>query len=255
MDIARMCQSSFTGRIPFLPVSNGCAGAPDDAALGHGYESQRGFREAFRRHCDQPPRTARAAGCLRADTVGSPLGTILLIASDLGLCRLSFGEDESADKVLAETKHLMKLPLVPGESPVLTQTTAELHGYFAGTRRDFSVPLDVPGTEFQRRVWNGLRAIPYGSVRSYAELAAEIGCPNGQRAVGMANGANRIAIIIPCHRAVNTGGALGGFSGGLWRKRLLLELERTGRPLAPSDSEVGAEVHPENTPKPPAKTL
>ena len=252
MTFAAYCRTRRLGRA-LETIRTG--GSLDDAALGHGYESHSGFREAFRRHFDQPPGTAREARCLRADTVASPLGTILLVASDLGLCRLSFGEEESADNVLAATKRLMKLPLVPGESPVLTQTRAELADYFAGTLRKFSVPLDVPGTEFQQRVWNGLRAIPYGSVRSYAELAAEIGCPSGQRAVGMANGANRIAIIIPCHRVVNTGGALGGFSGGLWRKRLLLELERTGRPLALSDSEIGAEAPPGKHPKQPAKTL
>ena len=117
------------------------------------------------------------------------------------------------------------------------------------------MPLDAPGTEFQQRVWTALQAIPYGEVRSYAELAREVGCANGQRAVGMANGANRIAILIPCHRVVNTGGALGGYSGGLWRKRLLLELERTGTPLTPSAAQTGtgkpAQIHP----KEPAKTL
>lgn len=252
MTFAAYCRARRLGRA-LETIRTG--GSLDEAALGHGYESHSGFREAFRQHFDQPPGTAREARCLRADTVSSPLGTILLVASDRGLCRLGFGEDETADNVLAEMKRLMKLPLVPGESPILAQARAELGGYFAGTLRQFTVPLDVPGTEFQRRVWNGLRAIPYGSVRSYAELAAEIGCPNGQRAVGMANGANRIAIIIPCHRVVNTGGALGGYSGGLWRKRLLLELERTGTPLVPAGCEIGSATRDENHPKQPAKTL
>ena len=252
MTFAAYCRTRRLGRA-LETIRTG--GSLDDAALGHGYESHSGFREAFRRHFDQPPGTAREARCLRADTVTSPLGTILLVASDLGLCRLGFGEDETADDVLAELKCLMKLPLVPGESPILAQARAELGGYFAGALRQFTVPLDAPGTEFQRQVWNGLRSIPYGSVRSYAELAAEIGCPNGQRAVGMANGANRIAIIIPCHRVVNTGGALGGFSGGLWRKRLLLELERTGIPLTPFGTEIDLAARDGNHPKQPAKTL
>lgn len=252
MTFAAYCRTRRLGRA-LEPIREG--GSLDNAALGHGYESHSGFREAFRRHFDQSPGTAREARCLKADVVTSPLGPILLAASDAGLCRLGFGGDEAADEVLTELKRLMQLPLVPGDSPILAQAKAELRGYFAGTLRQFTVPLDAPGTEFQRRVWNGLRSIPYGSVRSYAELAAEIGCPSGQRAVGMANGANRIAIIIPCHRVVNTGGALGGFSGGLWRKRLLLELERTGTPPVPVDAEIGPTVRHERHLQQPAKTL
>jgi len=252
MTFAAYCRTRRLGRA-LETIREG--GSLDDAALGHGYESHSGFREAFRRHFDQPPGTAREARCLKADVVASPLGPILLAASDVGLCRLGFGGDEATDEALTELKRLMRLPLVPGDSPILAKAKAELRGYFAGTLRQFTVPLDAPGTEFQRRVWNGLRSIPYGSVRSYAELATEIGCSNGQRAVGMANGANRIAVIIPCHRVVNTGGGLGGFSGGLWRKRLLLELERTGTPLVPVDAEIGPAVRDEKHPKQPAKTL
>lgn len=252
MTFAAYCRTRRLGRALETIQSTGSL---DEAALGHGYESHSGFREAFRCHFAQAPGAARAARCLRAEAIPSPLGTILLVASDHGLCRLSFGGDETADEALAESKRLMKLPLVPGESPILDQAKAELRAYFAGTLREFTVPLDVPGTEFQQRVWNGLRAIPYGCVRSYAELATVIGCPNGQRAVGMANGANRIAIIIPCHRVVNTGGGLGGYSGGLWRKRLLLELERTGNPLALSGTESLPATADKKRPQEPAKTL
>src|SRR5439155_7293349 len=91
----------------------------------------------------------------------------------------------------------------------------------------FDVPVVYPGTPFQERVWNELRHIPYGETRSYQELAEDIGTVNGQRAVGHANGLNRIAIVIPCHRVVNKDGQLGGYGGGLWRKRFLLDLERS----------------------------
>jgi AraC family transcriptional regulator of adaptative response/methylated-DNA-[protein]-cysteine methyltransferase len=97
--------------------------------------------------------------------------------------------------------------------------------YFAGTRTDFDLPLAAPGTEFQVRVWNALRAIPYGETVSYEALAARVGAPGAVRAVGTANGCNRIAIVIPCHRVVRKNGETGGYGGGRWRKVALLDLE------------------------------
>jgi AraC family transcriptional regulator of adaptative response/methylated-DNA-[protein]-cysteine methyltransferase len=106
----------------------------------------------------------------------------------------------------------------------------ELDGYFAGSLKKFSVPLVYPVTTFQRRVWGQLLTIPYGETRSYEGLAAAIGDPRAVRAVGHANGQNRIAIVIPCHRVINKNGKLGGYGGGLRRKEFLLELERSGGP-------------------------
>jgi methylated-DNA-[protein]-cysteine S-methyltransferase len=97
--------------------------------------------------------------------------------------------------------------------------------YFAGTRRQFELPLRQPGTPFQSRVWQALTEIPYGSTCSYSDIARKIGQPQAMRAVGAANGRNHIPIIVPCHRVVNSDGSLGGFSSGLWRKQKLLELE------------------------------
>ncbi len=108
----------------------------------------------------------------------------------------------------------------------------QLDAYFAGQRTEFSVPVNPAGTAFQREVWDALRAIPYGSTSSYGELAARIGRPKAMRAVGLANGRNPIAIVIPCHRVIGADGSLTGYGGGLTNKRLLLELE--GALLAPS---------------------
>lgn len=102
---------------------------------------------------------------------------------------------------------------------------SQLGAYFAGDLREFSLPLEMPGTAFQQTVWRALTAIPYGVTRSYGELAEHIGSSGGQRAVGAANGANRIAIVVPCHRVIESGGGLRGYGGGLDRKRFLLELE------------------------------
>jgi AraC family transcriptional regulator of adaptative response/methylated-DNA-[protein]-cysteine methyltransferase len=117
--------------------------------------------------------------------------------------------------------------VVPGSNPHLEQLAEELAEYFAGTLRRFQVPRVVPGTPFQEKVWMGLGRIPYGETRSYEQLAREVGLPRGPRAVGRANGLNRIAIVIPCHRVITKGGTLGGYGGGIWRKEWLLAHEQT----------------------------
>jgi methylated-DNA-[protein]-cysteine S-methyltransferase len=104
-------------------------------------------------------------------------------------------------------------------------TVDQLEGYFAGELTDFDVELDLRGTEFQRRVWKALLTIPFGETRSYGEIAEQIGAPGAARAVGLANGHNPIAIVVPCHRVIGANGSLTGFGGGLDRKRTLLELE------------------------------
>ncbi|HEV7581354.1 MAG TPA: methylated-DNA--[protein]-cysteine S-methyltransferase [Mycobacterium sp.] len=101
----------------------------------------------------------------------------------------------------------------------------QLDAYFAGELTDFDVELDLQGTEFQRRVWKALLTIPFGETRSYGEIAEQIGAPGAARAVGLANGHNPIAIVVPCHRVIGANGSLTGFGGGLDRKRTLLELE------------------------------
>jgi len=103
----------------------------------------------------------------------------------------------------------------------------QLDAYFAGELQEFDLSLQLSGTEFQRRVWNALRTIPYGETRTYGEIAQQIGAPTAFRAVGLANGHNPIAVIVPCHRVIGANGSLTGFGGGLERKSALLELERT----------------------------
>lgn len=113
-----------------------------------------------------------------------------------------------------------------GKRPApLAAALAQLEEYFAGRRRTFDVPLELDGTEFQRSVWRGLAEIPYGETVSYAEMAVMVGRPHAYRAVGQANGANPVPIVLPCHRVVASGGRLGGYGGGLGMKRQLLELE------------------------------
>ncbi len=117
-------------------------------------------------------------------------------------------------------------PVLPGPAAALDQIEHELARYFAGTLAEFRTPLAIRGTPFQERVWAALRAIPFGATRSYAQIAREIGRPTATRAVARANGDNRLAIIIPCHRVIGSDGSATGYGGGVWRKLRLLELER-----------------------------
>ncbi|MBX7104377.1 MAG: methylated-DNA--[protein]-cysteine S-methyltransferase [Gemmataceae bacterium] len=133
--------------------------------------------------------------------------------------------DDSFDVASAKLKNCLNHDVTPGEHPLLGLLTGQLDAYFRRELQQFSVPLDIRGTTFQQDVWKMLTEIPYGETRSYLDIAKAIGNPKSGRAVGLANGANRIAIVIPCHRVINTGGGLGGYGGGLDRKRFLLQLE------------------------------
>jgi AraC family transcriptional regulator of adaptative response/methylated-DNA-[protein]-cysteine methyltransferase len=127
--------------------------------------------------------------------------------------------------------------IVPGQHALLERLHEQLNEYFQGKRPEFTMPLASSGTPFQEKVWQELRRIPYAETISYDELARRINQPTAQRAVARANGMNSIAILIPCHRVIGKDGSLTGYGGGLWRKRLLLELERTGR--LPGSDETG----------------
>jgi AraC family transcriptional regulator of adaptative response/methylated-DNA-[protein]-cysteine methyltransferase len=198
----------------------------DDVALGNGYESHSGFREAFAKTFGRPPGQGRQAGCVVIAWAESPIGPLLMGATDDGVCLLEFTDRRALETQLATVRRRFTCALVPGEHDYLDRLQDELDRYFVGTLTDFTVPLVYPGTPFQRQVWDQLRKIPYGETRSYEDVARAVGSPAAVRAVGTANGKNRIGIVIPCHRVVNKDGRLGGYGGGLWRKQFLLDLER-----------------------------
>ena len=131
---------------------------------------------------------------------------------------------------LRKLSKLLNAKCVPGFSKHFEKLNGQLEEYFSEMRREFDVPLVLPGTPSQQRVWTALQTIPYGSTRSYKKQAETIGLPNAVRAVAKANGDNRIAIIIPCHRVIGANGDLTGYGGGLWRKRYLLNLESSHGP-------------------------
>jgi len=202
----------------------------DDVALDSGFESHSGFRDAFTRVFGEAPGRARNDGeRIVIQMLDSPLGPLLVGATDDGVCLLEFTDRRMLETNLETIRKRFRSPAVPGEHRWLQQLQRELKEYFAGARNSFNVPLAPQGTAFQEAVWSQLRAIPFGQTIAYDELARRVGRPTAQRAVALANGQNRIAILIPCHRVIGKDGSLTGYGGGLWRKRLLLELERTGR--------------------------
>lgn len=180
-------------------------------------------------------RTLRGAATARRATgsgagvalslIDTPLGPMLAGATDAGICLLEFADRPMLPTEL-RTLERLRGPLAAGSHPHLDDLRGQLDAYFAGRRASVDVPLDTPGSPFQRRVWEALRGIPAGATVTYAELARQVGRPAAARAVGRANGSNRVAVAIPCHRVVAAGGALGGYGGGLDRKRRLLDLER-----------------------------
>jgi AraC family transcriptional regulator of adaptative response/methylated-DNA-[protein]-cysteine methyltransferase len=202
-------------------------GMPLDAAVfTSGFSSHSGFRDAFIRTFGSTPRKTHDHDCVHLAWLQSPLGPLVAGATSQGVCLLEFSDRPMLESQLAVLRKLFDSPAVPGMNDHLRQLSSQLGEYFAGTLCAFSVPLIYPGTNFQKRVWDELLRIPYGQTRSYEELASAVGLPGGQRPVGRANGQNRIAILIPCHRVVRKNGQLGGYGGGLRRKQFLLELEK-----------------------------
>jgi methylated-DNA-[protein]-cysteine S-methyltransferase len=164
-------------------------------------------------------RTTAAAGRTHV-TVASPVGPLTIVAEGGKIAGLYMDAQRHAPG-----PESFGLAADPAEEP-FAAAAAQLQAYFDGKLTQFDLPLSPAGTEFQRRVWAGLRAIPYGETITYGELAIRLGRPAASRAVGLANGKNPIAIVVPCHRVIGADGSLTGYGGGLDRKRFLLALER-----------------------------
>ena len=153
---------------------------------------------------------------LQYTITSSPLGHILIVANDEALVSVDFMEQSQPPTGMTRND----------THRLLTRAKRELEQYFNGERSEFTVPIEIKGTEFQVNSWDYLATIPYGETRSYYDEAKRIGNEQAVRAVAMANHANKLAIVIPCHRIINKSGELGGYGGGLWRKKWLLEHER-----------------------------
>lgn len=197
----------------------------DNTAADAGFESLSGFRDAFSKVFGEPAGKADRAKAIHLGWVETPIGPMIAGSREGALIFLEFTTRRMMEAQIETLRKRFKAGFVPEDDAIITQTRLELGEYFAAKRRDFTLPLLYPGTPFEERVWNALLKIPYGETCSYEDLAQVTSSKGAVRAVGSANGRNRIAIVIPCHRVVNKSGALGGYGGGLWRKRMLLDLE------------------------------
>jgi AraC family transcriptional regulator of adaptative response/methylated-DNA-[protein]-cysteine methyltransferase len=206
-------------------------GAPvASASFEAGYgSSSRAYANAPRHLGTTPARYARGGEGLhvRFATVATPLGRLLVGATDRGVCFVTLGDSDRA--LEANLRREYPEALIEKASAALAEWTERIAGSLAGAVDLSSIPLDLRATTFQRRVWEALRAVPRGETRSYGELAAEIGRPTAARAVASACAHNPVALVVPCHRIVRSDGAPGGYRWGEERKRALLEKER-GRP-------------------------
>jgi AraC family transcriptional regulator, regulatory protein of adaptative response / methylated-DNA-[protein]-cysteine methyltransferase len=196
-----------------------------DAQIEAGFESPSAFRSAFARLMGQAPGALPADARLRADWIATPLGPMVAVADERALHLLEFADRRALPAELARLRQDARGDLGLGRTPVTELAENWLSGYFAG-HIGVEVPLAGGGTPFQALVWAALREIPPGRTVTYAALAARIGRPDAVRAVARANGAHRIALLIPCHRVIGADGGLTGYGGGLWRKERLIALER-----------------------------
>ena len=162
---------------------------------------------------------------LRYRTVESPIGPLTLAGDGSTLMHLRMTEQSHEPDRSGWT---------PAGADAFADVVEQLNAYFAGTLTEFDVELELHGTEFQRKVWAALQAIPYGQTRSYGEIAEQIGSPSASRAVGLANGRNPISIIVPCHRVIGAAGSMTGYGGGIDRKKMLIALEKTQAPAEPT---------------------
>ena len=160
-------------------------------------------------------------------TMDSPVGELRIIAGERGLRAILWGAEDAA-----RIASIDEADLVEERTPLLDRAVSQLQEYFAGTRREFDLPLDPLGTPFQQSAWLVLRTIPYGKTISYGQQALQLGDPNKARAVGAANGKNPLSIVVPCHRVIGSGGQLTGFAAGLDVKSWLLDHERQPRLIA-----------------------
>lgn len=198
-----------------------------DAQLSSGFESGSGFRDAFWKIMGSAPSKNQNLKILKASWIDTPLGSMLAIADEQALYLLEFVDRRGLEKEIERMRQKTRYSIIPGKTPPIEQIEAELKRYFSGQLQQFNTPLFLIGTPFQKRVWEELQKIPHGQTRSYVDIAKAIGKPSAFRAVALANGANQLAIIIPCHRVINSNEALGGYGGGIKRKEWLLKHERT----------------------------
>ena len=197
-----------------------------DSAYDSGYDSLSGFNDGYKTIFGHAPSSGSDKKVLNIKRFTTPIGPMYACANNDGLCLLEFTDRRMLENEFKDLQKRLNCVILPGEHPILDQTEKEVQEYFEGNRTSFSILLNTPGTDFQQHVWQLLTTIPYGKTRSYKEQAINLGNLKAIRAVATANGMNRIAIVIPCHRVIGSDGNLTGYAGGLPRKKFLLEHEK-----------------------------
>ncbi len=197
-----------------------------EAAYESGYESLSGFTDSFKKATGFSPIKSREKNMITITRILTPIGPMLAGATEKGICLFEFIDRRMLETQLSRIRKIFKAELISGSNKHFDILYEQIEEYFAGRRKEFTFPLVIDGTPFQEKVWKALLKIPYAETRSYKDQAVMIGSPKAVRAVANANGDNRIAIIIPCHRVIGANGKLVGYGGGLWRKKYLLNLEK-----------------------------
>ena len=174
----------------------------------------------------QPPANLSKDGILKADWIETPIGAMIAVSDKSMLYLLEFADRKALPTELKKLWKMSKGELGIGRFAPTDQVEEELSAYFRAESSGFMVPVYLKGSAFTLSVWDELRLIPAGQTRSYSEVAEAVGKPSAVRAVARANGANQLALVIPCHRVIGADGSLTGYGGGLWRKQYLIELEK-----------------------------
>lgn len=201
-----------------------------DIQLNTGYESSSGFRDAFSKIIGSAPgKFDPGSEVLKVSWFDTRLGIMIAVSDDKGIYLLEFADIPSLERKLERLRFKARSAIIPGNTLHSETIRLELQSYFAGTLREFKTPIHLSGTPFQKVAWEALMGIPYGDTRSYRAQAASIGKEGAYRAVANANGANQIAIVIPCHRIIHSNGDIGGYAAGTARKQWLINHERSAK--------------------------
>jgi len=207
-------------------VSLAGGGSVIEAQMDAGFGSPSAFRSAFSRLMGQSPGSLSTDALIKADYIDTPLGAMIALCDKTHLHLLEFADRKAMPNELRRLHQVFKGRIGIGRHGPMELLETELDAYFSGRSAQFSVPLAFHGSDFTKTVWHALVEIPAGQTRSYSIIAKQIGRPSSVRAVARANGANQIALLVPCHRVLGADGSLTGYGGGLWRKQKLIEIER-----------------------------
>ncbi len=204
------------------------------AAFDNGFNSLSGFNDGYKKIFGDSPSNSADKTVIRIERFSSVLGPLFICATDEGICLLEFTDRRMLESEFADLRKRLNAVIVPGMNSHISEAKKQVHAYLGAELREFSLALHTPGTDFQKSVWALLQTIPYGETHSYLQQAKGLGNPKAVRAVARANGMNRIAMVIPCHRVLGSDGSLTGYAGGLPRKKWLLDMEAGQGSLIPA---------------------